>query len=167
MILAVSILAFAAAGAMAFDLCGIFSGSGKTASLKGLLAAVPATPAAKARTAEEAKPGNCDFPVNIKPDEARYFIEAKKPVVIDIRTAEEHAAAHIEPTHMVLDYYAPDFKAKLAELDRGAKYLIYCRSGRRTGATLLIMKDMGFTDIHDIDGGISAWMAEGLPVVKP
>ncbi|OGR52188.1 MAG: hypothetical protein A2049_12400 [Elusimicrobia bacterium GWA2_62_23] len=102
----------------------------------------------------------------MKPEEARYFIESKNPVVIDIRTAEEHAAGYIAPTHLVLDYYAPDFKEQLAKLDRGAKYLLYCRSGRRTGASLLIMKDLGFTDIHDIEGGITAWAAAGLPVVK-
>lgn len=155
------IVIFAAAGACALDLGGLFSGCGKPAALKDLAAAAPAAPAAA-----DPKPGNCDFPVNIKPEEARYFIEAKKPVVIDIRTADEHAAGYIEPTHMVLDYYAPDFKEQLGKLDRGAKYLLYCRSGRRTGATLLTMKDLGFTDIHDIEGGITAWIAAGLPVKK-
>jgi len=158
--IAALVIIFAAAGAYAFDFAGLFSGCGKPASLKDLAAAVPAAPEA------QPKPGNCDFPVNIKPEEARYFIESKNPVVIDIRTAEEHAAGYIAPTHLVLDYYAPDFKEQLAKLDRGAKYLLYCRSGRRTGASLLIMKYLGFTDIHDIEGGITAWAAAGLPVVK-
>lgn len=145
----------AAAAACAFDLGGFFGGCHKAAE-------APAVPAPSA----EPKPGSCDFPVNIKPEEARYFIEAKQPVVIDIRTAEEHAAGYISPTHMVLDYYAPDFKEQLAKLDRSGKYLLYCRSGRRTGVTLLTMKDLGFSDIHDIEGGLVAWTAAGLPVVK-
>jgi len=159
-LIAALVIIFAAAGAYAFDFAGFFSGCGKAPGLKDLVASVPAAPEA------QPKPGNCDFPVNIKPEEARYFIESKNPVVMDIRTAEEHAAGYIAPTHMVLDYYAPDFKEQLAKLDRNAKYLLYCRSGRRTGATLLTMKDMGFTDIHDIEGGINAWTAAGLPVVK-
>jgi rhodanese-related sulfurtransferase len=152
-----------AAAACALDLDDLFLGSGRPAALPELLAAVPAAPA----PSEAPEPGNCDFPLNIGPEEARRFIQAKNPVVIDIRTAEEHAAGHIEPTHLVLDYYAPDFKAKLAGLDRSAKYLIYCRSGRRSGAALLTMKDLGFADMHDIAGGITAWTAAGLPVVKP
>jgi len=156
-LLCASLLVLAAAGAYALDLAALF-GSAATALNA---AAVPIVPAP-----DGAKPGNCDFPVNIKPEEARYFIEAKKPVVIDIRTPEEHAAGYIEPTHLVLDYYAPDFKEKLGALDKGAKYLLYCRSGRRTGVTLLTMKDLGFTDIHDIEGGITAWAAAGLPVAK-
>lgn len=158
-LLTISILTLAAAGAYALDLGGIFRCC--SSELKA-----SKTPEAPAPSADEVKPGNCDFPVNIKPEEARYFIEARKPVVIDIRTGEEHAAGHINPTHLVLDYYAPDFKEKLGQLDRGAKYLLYCRSGRRTGVTLLTMKDLGFTDIHDIDGGINAWAAAGLPVAK-
>lgn len=160
-ILILTLVIFAAAGACAFDFGGLFSGCGKPAALKDLAAAAPAAPAVS-----EPKPGNCDFPVNIKPEEARYFIEARKPVVIDIRTAEEHAAGYIAPTDLVMDYYAPDFKEQLGKLDRNAKYLLYCRSGRRTGAALLTMKDLGFADIHDIEGGINAWIAAGLPVTK-
>lgn len=155
-ILLTVILVFAAAGAYAFDLGGIFSGCGKPAALKNLAATAPEAP----------KPGTGDFPMNIKPQEARYFIETKSPVVIDIRTPEEHAASYIAPTNLTLDYYAPDFNEQLARLDRNAAYLIYCRSGRRTGAALQVMKDLGFTDIHDIAGGLLAWTAAGLPVVK-
>jgi len=154
-ILCASLLVLAAAGAYALDLAALFGGAATALNA----AAIPVVPAP-----DGAKPGNCDFPLNIKPEEARYFIEAKAPVVIDIRTAEEHAAGHIAPTHLVLDYYAPDFKEKLAALDKGGKYLLYCRSGRRTGAALLTMKDLGFSDIHDIEGGITAWAAAGLPV---
>lgn len=162
-LLVIIFVVFAAAGAYAFDFSGLFSGCGKPAALKDL----PANEApAAAAPAPEPGPGDRNFPLNIKPAEARSFIESGKPVVIDIRTAEEHAAGYINPTHLVMDYYAPDFKAKLAALDKGAAYLLYCRSGRRTGAALLAMKDLGFADSHDIEGGMTAWLAAGLPVVK-
>ncbi len=153
----------AAAMARALDLDAIFCGGAKSAGAASLFAAAPETPQP---SASDPKPGNCDFPVEIKPDEAHYFIEAKKPIVIDIRTPEEYAAGHLEAVSMTLDYYAPDFKDRLAKLDKNAKYLIYCRSGHRSGITLGIMKNMGFTDIHHIEGGINAWIAAGWPVVK-
>ena len=155
-ILLTAIIVFAAAGAYAFDLGGIFSGCGKPAALKDLAGAAPEAP----------KPGAVNFPMNIKPEDARYYIETKAPVVIDIRTAEEHAAGHLGATSLVMDYYAPDFKEQLAKLDRNSGYLLYCRSGRRSGDALQTMKDLGFTDIHHIAGGITAWTAAGLPVVK-
>ncbi len=158
---AVIVLAVAA-GAYALDLGALFGGQGKALSFNDLAAMAPAVPAPAAAD----KPGNCTFPVNIKPDEASYFIEIKHPVVIDIRTQEEYGAGHLEAVNMLMDYYAPDFKERLAKLDKNAKYLLYCRTGHRTGITLGVMKNMGFTDIHDIEGGITAWIAAGWPVVK-
>lgn len=107
-----------------------------------------------------------NFPANIAPEEAKRFMELQNPVVIDIRRPEEYAAGHLEKVNMNLDYYAPDFKDQLAKLDKTAKYLIYCRSGVRSGKTLILMKDMNFTEAHDIAGGINAWIAAGYPVVQ-
>lgn len=154
-LLTVVIVVAATAAACAFDLGGFFSGCAKPA-------AVPPAPAPSAGT----EPADSAFPASLKPEEALRFIESVKPVIIDIRTAEEHAAGYIRPTHEVMDYYAPDFKERLAKLDKNGKYLIYCRSGRRTGAALQVMGDLGFTGAHDIAGGITAWTAAGLPVTK-
>lgn len=106
------------------------------------------------------------LPANLPPAEALAFIRDAKPVVIDIRTAEEHAAGYIEPTHLTLDFYAPDFKEQLAKLDRGASYLLYCRSGRRSGTALGLMKELGFSGARDLAGGIVAWSGAGYPVKK-
>jgi rhodanese-related sulfurtransferase len=66
----------------------------------------------------------------------------------------------------MIDFYSPDFADQLAELDPEASYLLYCRSGNRSGRTTEIMADLGFTDVADVDGGILAWTAAGLPVVE-
>lgn len=151
------------AAAWALDLGALFSGAARPVSAAELLqrAPAPATPSAAGE-----KPGSSGFPVEIAPDEAHYFIETKAPVVIDIRTAGEFAEVRLESVDMQLDYYAPDFKERLASLDRDRSYLLYCRSGRRTGAALGMMSGMGFPDIHHIKGGITAWIAAGLPVVR-
>lgn len=84
-------------------------------------------------------------------------------VVLDVRTAEEFDEGHLADATM-LDFYAPDFADRLAELDPDVPYLIYCRSGNRSGQTLALMEDLGFTDVADVDGGILAWGDAGLPV---
>ncbi|OGS55867.1 MAG: hypothetical protein A3J79_12820 [Elusimicrobia bacterium RIFOXYB2_FULL_62_6] len=106
------------------------------------------------------------LPANLPPAEAKRLIEAGKAVVIDIRTPQEYAAGRLEKAGANLDYYAADFKDRLAKLDKSALYIIYCRSGKRSGLALGIMKDLGFSDAHDIAGGIIAWTEAGLPVVK-
>lgn len=106
------------------------------------------------------------LPANLPPTEAQKLIEAGKVTVIDIRTPQEYAAGHLEKAALNLDYYAPDFRDLLGKLDKSAAYLIYCRSGKRSGLALAIMKELGFADARDIAGGINAWTGAGYPVVK-
>lgn len=150
-LIAALLVLLAAAGASALDWTAIFGGA-KTA---------PAVPAPQAVAG-----GETALPAELRPQQAHQYIETKKPVVVDIRTAEEHAAGYLPATTLVLDYYAPDFRDRLAGLDKGAAYLLYCRSGRRSGAALEVMAQLGFTDARHIAGGITAWAAAGLPVQK-
>jgi phage shock protein E len=84
-------------------------------------------------------------------------------ILLDIRTPEEFAEARITGARNI-DYYASDFAARLGELDREATYVIYCRSGNRTTAALDIFRDLGFTSVQAVDGGILAWAGLGYAV---
>ena len=85
-------------------------------------------------------------------------------VVLDVRTDEEFADGHLADA-IQLDFYRDDFRDRLADLDPDVPYLLYCRSGNRSGQTLALMEELGFSDVTDVDGGIVAWAAAGLPVV--
>ena len=80
-----------------------------------------------------------------------------------MRTPEEFDEAHLEGAIM-LDFYEPDFADRLAELDTDVPYLLYCRSGNRSGQARTMMTDLGFADVADIDGGITSWVDAGFPV---
>jgi len=84
-------------------------------------------------------------------------------VVLDVRTPEEFAEGHLEGAVLV-DFYDADFADQLAALDPDVPYLLYCRSGNRSGETLGVMEQLGFTSVADVDGGIIAWADAGLPV---
>ena len=85
-------------------------------------------------------------------------------VILDVRTPEEYAEGHLEGAVLV-DFYDADFADQLAELDPDVPYLVYCRSGNRSGQTLPIMEQLQFGSASDIDGGIIAWADAGLPIV--
>jgi len=87
-------------------------------------------------------------------------------VVLDVRTPEEFAEGHIEGATM-LDFYRDDFGEQLAQLDPDVPYVVYCRSGNRSGETRAMMVELGFTDVEDVEGGILAWAGAGLPIVTP
>jgi phage shock protein E len=84
-------------------------------------------------------------------------------VVLDVRTPEEFAEGHLAGAVLV-DFYDADFAEQLAVLDTDVPYLVYCRSGNRSGQALGVMEQLGFTSAVDVDGGIVAWTGAGLPV---
>lgn len=85
-------------------------------------------------------------------------------VIIDVRTPEEHNAKKIAHS-LQLDFYASDFQAQLEKLDKEKVYLVYCRSGNRSGQAMDIMKNMGFDEVYNLDGGVIGWEANNLEFV--
>lgn len=85
-------------------------------------------------------------------------------VILDVRTPEEFAEGHIDGATMI-DFYSDDFADQIADLDPAVPYLLYCRSGNRSGQTTTLMADLGFGDVADIDGGILAWDQAGQSTV--
>lgn len=96
----------------------------------------------------------------VRPDTFASFIRNQAPILIDVRTPAEYADAHLTDA-INLDFYNENFVAELSQLDRTKPYAIYCRSGNRTSEALRIMRDLGFTYVYDLRGGILAWEAAG------
>ena len=86
-------------------------------------------------------------------------------VIIDVRTSEEFAGGHIEGA-ILIDFNSENFIDEIGKLDRNLTYLIYCRAARRSSLALDDMKDLGFTKVYNMKGGIVRWEEEGFPVVK-
>ncbi len=106
---------------------------------------------------------------DITPQEALTLIQNNQNnpdfVIIDVRTREEFSGEHIENATNI-DFYSETFRDMLNNLDKNKTYLIYCRSGARSGSTLDIMAELNFKEVYNILGGILSWEAEGLPMVK-
>lgn len=84
-------------------------------------------------------------------------------VVLDLRTPAEFATGRIAGA-VNLDFYGPEFRQKLASLDRSTAYKIYCNSGNRSKSTLGLMRQLGFKDVTELEGGIQAWASVGQQV---
>jgi rhodanese-related sulfurtransferase len=85
-------------------------------------------------------------------------------VVLDIRTPEEFAAGRLADS-VNIDFYAADFAARIDALDRDAPYVMYCRTGNRSETAAAMMRDMGFSEVYEIDGGIVSWVESGFTIV--
>ena len=99
-------------------------------------------------------------------DAAEVIASDSEVVVIDLRTPDEYAAGIIDGA-VNIDFYDTDFAAQLDSLDKDVHYVVYCRSGNRSGQAMGTFADLGFAEITEVDGGIVDWYAAGLPVVAP
>ncbi len=86
-------------------------------------------------------------------------------VVLDVRTAEEFAAGHLEGAVMI-DFQSPTFADDVIAIDRDVPVLVYCRSGNRSAQAVAAMVGLGFANLIELDGGVVAWEAAGLPLVS-
>lgn len=86
-------------------------------------------------------------------------------VVLDVRTAGEFMAGHIENA-INIDVEGMTFDGDIAKLDKSKTYAVYCHSGRRSGIAVGKMKDAGFTKLFNLQNGIQDWQAAGLPLVS-
>ena len=86
-------------------------------------------------------------------------------VVLDVRTPREFAAGHIDGA-INIDFKNANFATEIAKLDGAQDYIIHCRSGGRSTASLTAFKNEGFSHIIHMDGGMIGWNKSGLPTVK-
>jgi rhodanese-related sulfurtransferase len=88
------------------------------------------------------------------------MMKKKNTVMVDVRTAEEYKSGYIgnAVNYNVMDSLA--FLNTISTLDTDKKFLLYCKSGRRSGKALVMMKDMGFKKVHHLKGGITEWKGE-------
>ncbi len=82
----------------------------------------------------------------------------KDGILIDLRTTQELEKTGIIDGAKQIDFYSSDFTDTLNSLDKNKKYLIYCQSGWRSGKTLSLMKNLGFTNVRELRWGMNAWL---------
>lgn len=87
-------------------------------------------------------------------------------ILIDVRTKDEFDQGHITGS-LNADFNNSDqFASYLESLDKKAKYLVYCRSGNRSGQAVKMMEQKGFTNLTNLTGGIQSWTASGYELTK-
>lgn len=101
----------------------------------------------------------------VSPEEAVQVIDDEPAglVVLDIRTPEEFNDVRLANA-INIDYYDADFADQLDDLDKNDPYVMYCRSGNRSSNAVETMKELGFVEVYEIDGGIVNWYDSGFPV---
>lgn len=101
----------------------------------------------------------------ISPEEVYDAVKNSDRQLIDVRTTEEFAEGHVANSKNIC-VTEDGFKEKASKLDKNQPVYVYCRSGKRSANAAQILKEMGFTEIYDMDGGILNWDKQGLQQVQ-
>jgi rhodanese-related sulfurtransferase len=109
---------------------------------------------------------------NLSAEQAQEEITNGNVTVIDIRETEEvkqngKIAGAVNAPRGMLEFYADaSLPYHKPEFDKEKRIIFYCASGGRSALALKTLKEMGYTNIAHIDGGLKSWEAAGLALEK-
>ncbi|MEO0581816.1 MAG: rhodanese-like domain-containing protein [Bacteroidota bacterium] len=103
---------------------------------------------------------------NVEVSQFKIYMETyQNYYLIDVRTPQEYAGGKI-PGAINLNVNNPNFQEKLAELDPSRPVLVYCHAGGRSARAGRIMTNYGFTEVFNLQGGITQWRSAGEQIEK-
>ena len=87
--------------------------------------------------------------------------EGPAPLLVDVRELDEFQSVRLADAALVP---MSSFASRYEELPRDRPLLLMCASGARSGAATAFLLRNGWTDVANVEGGITAWQRAGLPV---
>lgn len=85
--------------------------------------------------------------------------------VLDVRTAEEYSKSHIKDALQADWLNKKQFAERIQHLDKSKSLLVYCASGVRSAQAMRWLAQQGFTEVYNLQDGLTGWKIEGKPLV--
>ena len=101
----------------------------------------------------------------LSPTEATIWMNRRKAAVLDLRPEDAFKAGHLPGAKHVL---SSEIAAKIEKLklDRKNPLILVCETGVSSRKAIAEVQKLGFTEVGTLDGGVQAWQAAALPLVK-
>lgn len=84
--------------------------------------------------------------------------------VLDVRTAAEYSSGHLKKSLQADWYNQKQFKERVNALDKSKPVYVYCLTGVRSAAAVKQLRQNGFSNVQDLQGGLTAWKLASKPV---
>jgi hydroxyacylglutathione hydrolase len=100
---------------------------------------------------------------SVSPEEARDLVASNNALIVDVREPHEWAEARIpRAKHIPLR----EVRERHVEIPRDRPVILQCRSGHRSAGATRTLLELGFNNVHNLEGGIGDWAADGLPIER-
>lgn len=110
---------------------------------------------------------------NVSPENALQSMEHGNTTMLDLREKEEldlngtiPGAIHI-PRGMLEFAVDPGHPAFKEGITPDKSFILACASGARSALATETLHQLGFSDVSNLEGGFTAWKAQGLPTNPP
>lgn len=89
----------------------------------------------------------------------------KGALIVDVREPDELAEMAYD-VNAVVNIPLGSLENQLAAIPTDKQVIVVCRSGGRSGRAYDLLKSKGYTNVANMEGGMNAWSAAGLPTKK-
>ncbi len=96
-----------------------------------------------------------------QPSDVKRHLDSGKACLIDVRSFEEFRSGHV-PEAICLPL--EQIEHEQHRIPRDKLVILSCQAGRRSAQASKRLREQGFRNIVEMEGGFSAWRAAGLPV---
>jgi rhodanese-related sulfurtransferase len=109
---------------------------------------------------------------NATPDEVADAVLSGELLVLDVREPEEFEQGHLPGALNIprgwLELRAdPSWRAHDERLTPDEPVLVYCTVGPRSILAAATLRELGYTNVANLDEGLVAWKNAGYPVIQP
>jgi phage shock protein E len=84
-------------------------------------------------------------------------------LILDVREQSEYDAGHIPGVTLIPMGTVAN---RLNEIPKDKPVIVTCHSGNRSGQVTDFLRQQGYTNVHNMTGGIAAWQQAGYTVEK-
>ena len=85
-------------------------------------------------------------------------------VLIDVRSAEEHATGFIPGTDLNIEFREIQARHREIGAQPDDHLVVYCQSGHRSNIAAETLADLGYRHVYNVTGSMNAWLAAGFPI---
>jgi rhodanese-related sulfurtransferase len=101
----------------------------------------------------------------LSPTEATIWINRRKAHVLDLRSEEAFKAGHL-PGAKFTNAAGLTAAIEKLKIDRKHPVVLVCETGAQSRKLVAEVQKLGFAEVGALDGGVQAWKAAALPLVK-
>lgn len=102
---------------------------------------------------------------DLEPQQAKELLDKKEEMGLFVLNVHTPYEGELDKTDAIIEDWQ-NISAHLGQLpaDKTAPIFVYCRSGRMSSSAVEQLKELGYTNIYNVKGGMIAWDAAGLPI---